>query len=283
MDRRPFILTPYFTLDLYSTRNFEWNHPAFPSTHQKIQSFFIKNTVFTLLFLRVWCVSLRKCWKSIVSKNRTFNLFFFDLFQKQGVMSKSNGSLRDKKPVWKQAIRPAIYITIGIIIAFPIFSITYYTMVRTTTPQFCAMCHEIQFAYNTWKTSTHANNAQGFVADCMDCHLPAPHDTFDFFYAKTWHGIKDLFTHVFLLDEYDHEKNRQKAYASFENDQCQKCHRNVLHIPDKRGAMLAHRSVLFARPGYEKKCVDCHKNLVHRATPVYRYKQYEETYRGLGL
>ncbi|MEZ4567046.1 MAG: NapC/NirT family cytochrome c [Desulfobacterales bacterium] len=38
---------------------------------------------------------------------------------------------------------------------------TYYTMVRTSTPEFCASCHEIQFAYNTWKTSTHVNNAQG--------------------------------------------------------------------------------------------------------------------------
>lgn len=188
-----------------------------------------------------------------------------------------------KMPVWKKTSKPALYILIGIIIAFPIFSITYYTMVRTTTPQFCAMCHEIQFAYNTWKTSTHANNAQGFVADCMDCHLPAPHDTFDFFYAKTAHGIKDVFVHFFILDEYDHEKNRQKAYAAFKNDQCQKCHRNILHIPDKRGAMLAHRSVLYARPGYEKKCVDCHKNLVHRETQVFRYKQYQDTYRGLGL
>ena len=65
----------------------------------------------------------------------------------------------------KKFIKPAIFIVIGIIIAFPLFSLTYYTMVRTTTPQFCATCHEIQFAYNTWKTSTHVNNEQGFVAD----------------------------------------------------------------------------------------------------------------------
>ena len=88
----------------------------------------------------------------------------------------------------KRLIKPAIFIAIGLFIAFPLFSLSYYTMVRTTTPQFCAWCHEIQYAYNTWKTSTHVNNAQGFVADCMDCHLPAPHDTFDFFYAKTYHG-----------------------------------------------------------------------------------------------
>ncbi|MGD8504584.1 MAG: NapC/NirT family cytochrome c, partial [Syntrophobacterales bacterium] len=102
----------------------------------------------------------------------------------------------------KKFLKPAIFIGLGMIIAFPLFSLTYYTMVRTTTPQFCATCHEIQFAYNTWKTSSHVNNEQGFVADCMDCHLPAPHDTFDFFYAKTFHGAKDVLVH-FFQSEYD--------------------------------------------------------------------------------
>jgi len=187
-----------------------------------------------------------------------------------------------KKKLWKKLIKPAIYIAFGILIAFPIFSISYYTMVRTSTPQFCASCHEIQYAYNTWKTSSHTNNAQGFVADCMDCHLPAPYDTIDFFYTKTAHGIKDIIVH-FLQDEYDHEKNRQKAYESFKNNQCQKCHRNILYIPNKRGAMLAHRSVVYARSGYEKQCVDCHRDLVHNAREIYEYKQYRDHYRGVGL
>jgi cytochrome c-type protein NapC/trimethylamine-N-oxide reductase cytochrome c-type subunit TorC len=193
----------------------------------------------------------------------------------------AKGTFVDKIPHWRKMIKPAIYILIGIIVAFPIFSITYYTMVRTSTPGFCASCHEIQFAYNTWKTSTHVNNAQGFVADCMDCHLPAPGDTVNFFYAKTFHGIKDIIIH-FTQDDYDHEKNRQAAYDSFKNEQCQKCHRSILHIPDKRGAMLAHRTVIYARPGYEKKCVDCHRNLVHNKSELYRYKQYQDSYRGLG-
>ena len=190
----------------------------------------------------------------------------------------------NKHPAWRKVVIPALLISFGIIIAFPLFSISYYTMVRTSTPEFCASCHEIRFAYNTWKTSTHVNNAQGFVADCMDCHLPAPHDTFNFFYAKTAHGIKDIIVH-FTQDEsqYDHEIQRQIAYAAFKNEQCQKCHRNILYIPDKRGAMLAHRSVLYPRPGYEKKCVDCHKNLVHTARQFYQYKQYVDTYRGIGL
>jgi cytochrome c nitrite reductase small subunit len=181
----------------------------------------------------------------------------------------------------KKYLLPASLIVLGVILGFPIFSMTYYTMVRTSTPQFCASCHEIQFAYDTWKTSTHVNNAQGFVADCMDCHLPAPHDTFDFFYAKTAHGLKDVIVH-FTGKPYDRPANREKAYASFKNQQCLKCHRNILNIPDKRGAMLAHRTVLYPRPGYEKKCVDCHRDLVHKATPVYRYKQYQLAYTGSG-
>lgn len=178
-------------------------------------------------------------------------------------------------------IKIGILISIGIVLGFPIFSMTYYTMVRTSTPEFCASCHEIQFAVNTWKTSTHVNNGQGVVADCMDCHLPAPHDTSNFFFTKTMHGIKDVIAH-FTMDEYDHHENREKAYASFKNEQCMKCHRNLLHIPDKRGAMLAHRSVIYPRPGYEKKCVDCHRNLVHNAREFYAYKQFNSPYRGLG-
>jgi len=55
----------------------------------------------------------------------------------------------------KKILKPILYIVLGIIVAFPLFSLTYYTMVRTSTPQFCASCHEIEFAYNTWRTSTH--------------------------------------------------------------------------------------------------------------------------------
>jgi cytochrome c nitrite reductase small subunit len=183
----------------------------------------------------------------------------------------------------KKYLVSGILVAVGVVIAFPLFSMTYYTMVRTSTPQFCASCHEIQFAYNTWKTSTHVNNAQGFVADCMDCHLPAPHDTVNFFYSKTIHGIKDVLVHFFGSEAYDHTRNREVAYASFKNEQCQKCHRNILNIPDKRGAMLAHQAVLYPRPGYEKQCVDCHRNLVHNEAETYQYKQYREAYRGLGI
>jgi cytochrome c-type protein NapC/trimethylamine-N-oxide reductase cytochrome c-type subunit TorC len=183
----------------------------------------------------------------------------------------------------KKYVIAAILVGVGVMIAFPLFSMTYFTMVRTSTPEFCASCHEIKPAVVAWRGSTHVNNSQGFVADCMDCHLPAPHKTFDFFFAKTFHGVKDVVQH-FLIDEYDRQKNREAAYASFDNAQCQKCHRNLLTMPENRGAMLAHRTVLYPRPGYEKKCVDCHWDLVHTDSAIINYRQCGQLpYQAKGL
>ncbi len=185
---------------------------------------------------------------------------------------------------WKRPFIYSLFVVFGVLIAFPLFSMTYYTMVRTSTPQFCASCHEIQPAYEAWRTSTHVNNAQGIVADCMDCHLPAPHDTVNFFYMKTVHGVKDVFMHFTQgSGAYDRAAMREQAYASFANDQCMKCHRNILNIPDKRGAMLAHRAVLYPRPGYERKCTDCHRDLVHMDRGRFKYKQFSPPYRAPGL
>lgn len=170
----------------------------------------------------------------------------------------------------RRLVKPAILVALGVVLAFPLFSMTYFTMVRTSTPEFCATCHEIEHAVNQWRTSSHVVNDKGFVADCMDCHLPAPQNTFDFFYAKTFHGIKDILVH-FGGEPYDRQAMREQAWASIDNSQCMKCHRNLLYMPYKRGAMLAHRTVLYPRPGYEKRCTDCHRNLVHNPRGLYTY------------
>ena len=198
-------------------------------------------------------------------------------------MEEANTESKKKKPGLGRAIKALILIAIGIVIAFPLFSIGYYTMVRTSTPDFCASCHEIKPAVRAWRASTHVNNAAGVMVDCMDCHLPAPQDMFDFFFAKTYHGLKDVLIH-FFVGEYDRERARQNSYAAFENTECQKCHRNLLNMPNSRGAMLAHRSVVYARPGYEKKCIDCHYDLVHNDKTTVMYRQYRKApYQAKGL
>ena len=167
-------------------------------------------------------------------------------------------------------LKAGLLVCLGLVLGFPLFSLGYYTMARTSTPEFCASCHEIEPAYNQWRMSSHVVNTKGFVADCMDCHLPAPQDTLAFFYTKTAHGIRDVALH-FLGEKYDREAMKAQAWATIANDQCLKCHRNLLYMPYRRGAMLAHRSVVYARPGYEKRCTDCHRNFVHRKKDIYDY------------
>ncbi|MBI4619679.1 MAG: NapC/NirT family cytochrome c [Desulfobacterales bacterium] len=171
----------------------------------------------------------------------------------------------------QKTIKTATVITLTLLVASSLFVLIQYAMVRTSTPQFCATCHEMEFAYDTWKSSSHFNNRHGLVAECMDCHLPPVEDTLSFYPAKIYHGIKDLVLH-FTNEAYDREKSRKLVYETFNNKYCLKCHSNLLYIPDKRGAMLAHRSLIYARSGYEKKCLDCHENLVHKPTEFYLYK-----------
>lgn len=179
---------------------------------------------------------------------------------------------------------PALLV-LGIVIAIPIFSLTMKAMIMTSTPAFCGKCHEIRRAVQAWKGSTHVNNARGLVAECMDCHLPPPEETINFFAMKTYHGAKDVFYHFLKgAEAYDREKARQDVYLEVTNAVCMRCHQNVLYMPNKRGAMLAHRSVVYARPGFEKKCIDCHYDLVHNNPGAIMYHQFREMpYQSKGL
>ena len=143
-------------------------------------------------------------------------------------------------------------------------------MMVTSTPQFCSACHEIQPAYESWLTSTHRVNDKGAVAECMDCHLPEPSQFAAFFWSKAYHGTKDIYGH-FLGGEYDRERARRHARADIPNQRCQRCHANLLATGMSRGAMLAHRAVLYPKaPGYEKSCTQCHENLVHKPQAYYQ-------------
>lgn len=182
-------------------------------------------------------------------------------------------------------VKGILLVALGFFIAFPVLGLSYQAMVDTSSPEFCGRCHEIKPAVSAWAASTHANNASGLVAKCMDCHLPPPENTFEFFAMKTYHGLKDVTFHLLDGTEgYDKEEARQGMYESLDNDTCMRCHENVLFMPTKRGAMLAHRSVVHARPGYEKKCVDCHYDLVHAEKRAFMYSQARKLpYQAKGL
>ncbi|WP_029898948.1 cytochrome c3 family protein [Desulfohalovibrio reitneri] len=176
-------------------------------------------------------------------------------------------------------------VVLGLVLGAPIFHFTIVAMAETSTPEFCGTCHEIQPAVENWSTSTHANNERGVVADCMDCHIPPPENVAQFVYLKSKHGLRDITSHLINGPEgYDREEAREGAWGEIENEWCMRCHDRLLDMPNKRGAMLAHRSVLYARPGNEKKCTDCHYNLVHVDRGFHEYANLREVpYRSPGL
>ena len=143
---------------------------------------------------------------------------------------------------------------------------TYTVMTETSTPGFCALCHEIAPAVESWRTSSHASNEHGFQATCIDCHLPPPQNTLEFFYLKTKHGLKDIWAHYFH-GEYDRQKMQKKVHASMDNAACLKCHANLLYIQSSRGAMRAHREVLYSEA--KRRCLECHTFLVHIRRDTY--------------
>jgi len=139
-------------------------------------------------------------------------------------------------------------------------------MTITSTPGFCASCHEIEAAVQTWRTSTHASNDKGLRATCMDCHLPKAENTIEFFYLKSKHGLKDVFAH-FFFKEYNTEKMQNKVHQEMENKTCMNCHSNLLYIQTDRGAMKAHREAIYSEP--QRSCMECHAPLVHIKKETY--------------
>ncbi len=162
-------------------------------------------------------------------------------------------------------------LVVGVVAGAILGALFYSAVIWTSTPAYCVKCHELRPAYDTWKTSSHRINSHGVVAECSDCHLPPSTDVAAFVAAKAKHTILDVWAHV-TREEYDREAMKKKAAADIPNAACRKCHSDLLYPPISRGGMLAHRSMLYAREGYEKRCLDCHENLVHRPKRLYAFE-----------
>ena len=99
---------------------------------------------------------------------------------------------------------------------------------------------------------------------------PRRTDTFNFFYAKTFHGIKDIVASTSpAKNTIIGRRTGKRPTLPSKTNSAKKCHRNILlYIPiNGGGPCWLIGTVLYARPGYEKKCVDCHRNLVHVPRP----------------
>lgn len=138
-------------------------------------------------------------------------------------------------------------------------------MVETTnTDEFCASCHVMEPFRLAWQESVHGGmNAQGFAAQCVDCHLP--HGNFvDYLVTKAITGTSDVM-HNLTIDgkNFDWAANSEANRLKFTFDSaCKRCHVNLLSPTMKRGGFMAHRDYI---NGFTKKmCAECHPHVGHK-------------------
>jgi len=115
------------------------------------------------------------------------------------------------------------------------------------------------YPYRGWKASSHYDNRSGVMASCADCHLPP--DIVSMIKVKIITGTRDTFVHYLGNPEgLDFDELAKKARKNIADVSCVKCHKNLFPTCITKGGLIAHRAW---QRGVEKKCVDCHVNLVH--------------------
>ncbi len=148
-------------------------------------------------------------------------------------------------------------VVVTIIVVF--YSFTTWSVGYTSSEEFCTSCHEMMGAYQAWKTSSHYKNDSGVVATCADCHLPT--DMLSKIKVKIITGTRDSFVHYLgNPEDLDFKELAIKARENISDDSCVQCHKNPFPVNLSKGGFIAHRAV---ERGANKKCVDCHQNLVH--------------------
>ncbi|MGE0643064.1 MAG: cytochrome c3 family protein [Nitrospira sp.] len=133
----------------------------------------------------------------------------------------------------------------------------------TDQPTFCAGCHTIAPAYESWVKSSHHEVA------CVSCHVRPGLE--GWLHDKVWAGAKDTAIYLFGTPTDVHNLK-----AHVDSDVCLSCHRHILRVseiavrdlpsPVKRvGLIMNHGRHMqaFQHRGQGEGCTTCHSGVVH--------------------
>lgn len=180
--------------------------------------------------------------------------------------------MKSRKPFpqkkWKKVSRKTLWLlAIGGILTGVLLSLSLYqTSVYFSSNESCEMCHVHPHATETWKLSSHVNNKSGVMVNCIDCHLPPQHDTWDHYTAKLKLGVKDAWGYLFKDSaDFDWETKSQLEHAVkyIPNQSCLKCHTNIFPEGISNDGIIAH---LYYDENVEKlnlQCISCHLDVGH--------------------
>jgi cytochrome c-type protein NapC len=130
--------------------------------------------------------------------------------------------------------------------------------------EFCTSCHDTMAPLaSSYKQALHGgNNAQGWRAQCVDCHLP--HDNaFHHLAIKMKHGLVDPYMEL-TKDTYDIDwhGNRERRESYVYDSGCLSCHKYLdTQSQANSKAFRPHREYFRGDSG--KVCVSCHEHVGH--------------------
>ena len=140
----------------------------------------------------------------------------------------------------------------------------------TNEPTFCASCHTIQPAYDSWTTSSHKD------VTCVDCHVRP--GIAGFIEDKVLAGLEDVAITFFGTPTEPHNL-KSHVHSSV----CQGCHRAILRVTEVAsrdlplpvkdvGLLMGHRTHMeaFEKRGKGEGCTTCHSRVVH-GKPIKNY------------
>ena len=197
------------------------------------------------------------------------------------------------RKMWDVLRQPSAKYSLGVLLggglvagAVGILFFNFVMLNGTSTTEFCATsCHEMSYAYEEWKESSHSSNRTGVQAGCADCHVPHAKDFggwIDKILAKM-QAAKD--TYHYIMGTYDTEEKYEAGRWTMANSvwarmkardskECRYCH-NIeamkLSVQD-RSARRKHARAM--KSG--ETCIDCHKGIVHEE-PDEPEEEEEET------
>ncbi|WP_104695135.1 cytochrome c3 family protein [Helicobacter salomonis] len=150
----------------------------------------------------------------------------------------------------------------------------------TADDKFCGICHIMKPEIDAYHLDKHGgNNAVGFKARCVDCHLPH-NNVVSYFVRKAILGMEDVYGNVFKdPNKLDWEKNRRRATEYVFDSGCLHCHSSLMRATSSNmKSFLPHRDYFEGLS--QKKCVECHLDEVgHKNLGLHLREYLKDNYK----
>ncbi len=171
---------------------------------------------------------------------------------------------------------------IGLLAALPATEVLH----ALSSNEFCSSCHTMKPMAETFANSVHGgNNSQGFVAECVDCHLPKS-NVVEELYVKGTSGIRHLWgEYVLRMEALDYKTLHPKRTEYVFDSGCINCHKDLerrakLATKDSKPADWSHQ-LAFERKATDSnwQCSSCHYDIAHPQLEANMAKRAEEKLR----